>query len=640
MPVPQKVTEPNKIVTDPVLLKELARKGIDKDYVEFFQDYAPRSLGKGHSPYAKFYRDLKSGKRFMVVSGLPMVNALGRKIEVGWLYAKGKYYAKANLFSAVVKGKQVKLTCLSDQPDGTKKGERVVYAPRLFIGGIEILNGEQPALLPVDPINSNYKGNTLEWNYGKIGRRRIRIIEGRYRDKFFILSHPHGRVSVKNNCVGSLKLKLGRAIDAEGNPLKVNVIGDEEIIEASEFDRAIYPVEIGASSTFYPDAHIESTSVDGYVRHDEALIWQNLVGAAGTSADDDDVHLWAIRLRSRIAGDNWLILDRSIFLFDTSALGAGAVVSAATLSIYGGIDLRAKVDANSATPDINIYSSNPNTNTALIAGDFDTLGTTPFCDTAITYAGWTEGDPGASNDFVLNAAGILAIIVDGISKFGLRNANYDVAEELDPGNHAPPSGGISKDSGLGAWTTDQGAGYKPKLVVTYTAVTEKTSSETGSGTDAGASLSSAYSLSETGSGSEALGSRLLGAMEAGVGVETLLARLLAGAETASGLDAGGLFFTSGDVGSGSDAFLALKALLTGADSGSGIDTTSLIKALLSTDSGLGTDAIAALLARVVTGELVVGFDCLVVKVESAPTGGGMKLPPGGKTSIPSRRVNL
>ena len=84
------------------------------------------------------------------------------------------------------------------------------------------------------------------------------------------------------------------------------------------------------------------------------------------------------------------------------------------------------------------------------------------------------------------------------------------------------------------------------------------------------------------------------------------------------------------------------------DSGSGIDTAFLITVLPSPDSGLGSDAIAALLARIVADELVVGSDCLVVKVESALKGGGMKLPPdgrtsipsGGKTSIPSRRVNL
>lgn len=158
------------------------------------------------------------------------------------------------------------------------------------------------------------------------------------------------------------------------------------------------------------------------------------------------------------------------------------------------------------------------------------------------------------------------------------------------------------------------------VVIDYTPVTEKTSSETGSG-------------------SEAVNSRLLGAIEEGQGAENLLARLLGSIENAYGLDTGWLLFTSSDVGSGLDAILAVEVLLTGADSGSGIDTSFLIKALLSSDSGVGTDAIAALLASVVGNELMVGSDCLVVKVELAPKG-GMRLPPGGKTSIPSRRANL
>lgn len=166
----------------------------------------------------------------------------------------------------------------------------------------------------------------------------------------------------------------------------------------------------------------------------------------------------------------------------------------------------------------------------------------------------------------------------------------------------------------------------------------KTSSDTGAGVED--LLSRAYILPETGTGSEALGSRLLGVAEEGGGNEALLTRLLASAQTASGLDFGSLFFASSDVGLGLDAILAVGAILTDTDSGSGTDISYLVKVLLSTESGLGTDTVAALIASIISSELMVGSDRLVVKVESAPKGGGMRLPPGGKTSIPSRRVNL
>jgi len=443
-----------QIITDPVLLSALAKQGIDKDYVEFWHDYAPRSKGKEYSPYAKFYRDLKSGKRIIVVSGLPMVKPLGHKIEVGWLAAKGKFYSKANLFSAIVDGKQVQLTCLSEQPDGTKKDEQVTWRPRLFLDGSEILNGEQATLLPIDPLNENYKENTLEWAYGNVCKRRIRIIEGRFRERWLFESNPHSRVRIKHNFVGSLKLMLGYANDAEDNPLEVTVVGDEEIVEASEFDRAVYPVEIGAEDTFYPDADPETSSVDGKVEHSEAgLTWAGLVAATGTGANPSAAACTVNKIYSGTITDKWETLRRGVFLFDTSALPDACVITSAVLSIYG----RGKVDEGSWTPNVNIYSSDPASNTDLVAGDFDSLGSVAYA-TAITYAAWSTS---GYNDFTLNASGKGAISKTGVSKFGTRDAKYDVSG-------TPPSPWASDDiSYLQNYYAEQGAGYKPKLVVTY-----------------------------------------------------------------------------------------------------------------------------------------------------------------------------
>jgi hypothetical protein len=86
----QKVTDPANTATDPELLSHLKRPGIDKDYVEFTRDYGKRVKGKC-SPYAKFYRDLKSNKRFMVISQLPMADADGAAIEAAWNLEKETY---------------------------------------------------------------------------------------------------------------------------------------------------------------------------------------------------------------------------------------------------------------------------------------------------------------------------------------------------------------------------------------------------------------------------------------------------------------------------------------------------------------------------------------------------------------------
>ena len=246
---------------------------------------------------------------------------------------------------------------------------------------------------------------------------------------------------------------------------------------------------------------------------------------------------------------------------------------------------------------------------------------------------WREITLGAGCD--LSADTKYAIVIRAIDG----DASNDVRWRSD--NTDPTYAG-----GCREWSSNSGAEESWSSVTTQDSLfeewgelVEKTGADTGSGVDS-SSQAATLTKSETGSGLEALGSRLLGAAEEGGGAETLLARLLASTETASGLEVGAIFFSSSDVGSGLDAILVLQALLTGADSGSGIDTSFIIKALLSADSGLGIEAVAALLAGIVAGELMVGSDCLVVKIESAPKGGGMRLPPGGKTSIPSRRVNL
>ncbi|MDP2728987.1 MAG: sialidase family protein, partial [Dehalococcoidales bacterium] len=249
----EKVTDPLKVVTDSVMLSALAKQGIDKDFVEFFQDYAPVKLGKGYSPYAKFYRDLNSDKQFMVVSGLPMVDADGNKIEAGWRVAGINYFAgNNNLFWAKVQGISIELKAKNDQPDGRKANATLSFTPQLFLNGVQIQPvSSTPTLLTIDPLNPNYLENTLEWNYG-IAKRRMRLIEGSMLGSWVFASKPNGEVRIKYNQTGDYKLKLGQ--------FKVN--NDEEIIKPEDFDKLArlfgYPVTISDSATFYPDAYVVS----------------------------------------------------------------------------------------------------------------------------------------------------------------------------------------------------------------------------------------------------------------------------------------------------------------------------------------------------------------------------------------------
>ncbi len=209
-------------------------------------------------------------------------------------------------------------------------------------------------------------------------------------------------------------------------------------------------------STFRPDANPESTSVDGWASHNEnTTTWSVLVNGAGSYFDDD---AGSLSVYIAFNDPNWTSLARSIFLFDTSALPDDDTISAATLSLYG----YNKDDTLSIAPDINIYSSNPASNTALANGDYDSLGSTAF-SSVISYANW---DTAGYNDFVLNSSGKSAISKTGISKFGGRNANYDVA------NSAPSTPGVNGSSKLYCYFAEQtGTDNDPKLVVTHTSLT-------------------------------------------------------------------------------------------------------------------------------------------------------------------------
>jgi hypothetical protein len=214
------------------------------------------------------------------------------------------------------------------------------------------------------------------------------------------------------------------------------------------------------SMTFYPDAHVETTSVDGYVMHANAagITWAALQGAVGSAAGSSDASNWFLVQAHGINANRWVDLRRFIYLTDITGLPAGVTVTSSIFSING----FGKTDTGGWLPDLNIYSSAPASNTNLDAGDFDSLGTTPFCATLVTYNGFNIT---GYNNFTLNGDGITALNTayagDKILKLGLRNANYDVAI-------IEPAWVASAYWIFKIYNSEQGAGFKPKLVVNYT----------------------------------------------------------------------------------------------------------------------------------------------------------------------------
>lgn len=218
-------------------------------------------------------------------------------------------------------------------------------------------------------------------------------------------------------------------------------------------DRLVPSFSFGFQSlTVYPDADPETETVDGYARcAGKNETWTALLDDTAISTDSSSVNI-VVEIKASATTNQWDTCNRAILLFNTSGL-QGSVVSA-TLSLNG--NSYGSVDGLGVNPDLNIYSSNPVSNTSLAVADYNTLGTTPF-STAIPFSSWS--DP-SYNDFAFNSSG-KAAIVQGITKLGVRNANYDVARV------APTWSSLGDTYFQFAGADAAGSAADPKLVVTY-----------------------------------------------------------------------------------------------------------------------------------------------------------------------------
>lgn len=211
------------------------------------------------------------------------------------------------------------------------------------------------------------------------------------------------------------------------------------------------------TTTVYPDPDPETTSIDARIFHVEfagaGTAWATLIATNGDSVDSTGTTLECVTIEAGTDTNKWAVLGRCIILFDTSSIPDTDTISSATLSIFG----NSKTDGAVITPDINIYSSSPASNTAVVSGDMDDFGATAY-STAITYANWSTS---AYNDFALNASGLTNISKTGVSKFGARNAAYDGAAVAPTWSIAD----VSRVSGKSADTA--GTTSDPKFVIEH-----------------------------------------------------------------------------------------------------------------------------------------------------------------------------
>lgn len=222
-----------------------------------------------------------------------------------------------------------------------------------------------------------------------------------------------------------------------------------KIINCSDLLTATYPVFTDTSSSFF-----SGTGGDGQLQSD-STVYGNAQSGNNLQTDGGTTDVTCGQQYHSPSGHFYIW--RSWFPFDTSSLPDNAVVSAATISLFG----VNQVDTASVTPTINIVSSTEADPTLLATGDWSSLGTTAY--STITYAGFSTV---AYNDFSLSAGGIADISLTGYSKYGCRS-NRDISSTA-------PSTGANNQEVLAVKSAEQaGTTNDPTLAVTYTAATSK-----------------------------------------------------------------------------------------------------------------------------------------------------------------------
>lgn len=203
---------------------------------------------------------------------------------------------------------------------------------------------------------------------------------------------------------------------------------------------------MAATTTCMPDPNVEVSTVDGRIINSDAVWSTARSAAAGTSANDSAN---IINVNAQEAGNYFIY--RSIVLFDCSAIPDTDVISAATITLTSDTT-RDGGEANSFV--VIVGASNPASNTAVVADDFDQVGTTTMSDSA-DLTSWTSGTQFV---FTLNASGIANVSKTGISKFGIKTG-HDV-------NDVAPGAGV--ESGIDIRSADYaGTSSDPLLTVTH-----------------------------------------------------------------------------------------------------------------------------------------------------------------------------
>lgn len=220
-----------------------------------------------------------------------------------------------------------------------------------------------------------------------------------------------------------------------------------------------YALNLGFDTlTAYPDADPETATVDGHVRRSSVdQTFANIRSGAGVANSATTAQENILQLTCSTTTDQFAVMRRYFWLYDTTSVPSGANVSSVTKSVYGS----AKT-GNIGSPDLDIVTATPASNTALANGDYAVANFGTTVHGSVTYAGFSTS---GYNDITLTTTSITKA---GITKFGGRNS-WDTDASF---TGTWVSGDVSS---MQAYSADQtGTSNDPKLVVVYSTTSIKT----------------------------------------------------------------------------------------------------------------------------------------------------------------------
>ncbi len=235
------------------------------------------------------------------------------------------------------------------------------------------------------------------------------------------------------------------------------LLGSELAFWAAEYS-GVQPRHLAFANTLtaYPDPNPETTTVDGWCYHNPSTtVWATSHDATASSNAYDSLGAAVIGC-STFTGSNVMRFQRFFCLFSTGAMGAGATVTAATVSIW---PTSKSNDDNDGDDWINVLQTTPASDTAIVTADFDQCGAVSNPTEGATRIDLGSISTGAYCDWTLDATGRGWISATGITRLGLREGHDCLNSPI--ANNSINSIDIIEAENAGT-TSD------PKLVVTYT----------------------------------------------------------------------------------------------------------------------------------------------------------------------------